>query len=198
MAPLSDFETIETGDDIIDTTVTDVDWTALEVRNVTIKRSTFTRCRLSATAINDLLAVDTVFDDCVLSGADLHGARLQRVTFNRCKLDGANLRMIETTELILTECDLTGTDLLEAQLDGARVENCKLDGAVIERARVVDADLRTSDLTGLRGAASLRGAKVSPDQLIQLARTFASEIGVVVVDDEPDGDETDEARPRRR
>lgn len=175
---------LEDGLDLVDEEIEDVDFTGQRARLVTIKRSTLTRCRFAAVELKDLLLVDTTFVDCILTGADAPSATLTGVTFRSCRLDEANLRMATTENLALEGCDLRRADFYEADLRGARFERCQFEGTIVDRARLTDADLRSSDLLGLVGAASLRGARIEPDQLIALARTLAAEIGIVVVDED--------------
>ena len=45
--------------------------------------------------------------------------------------------------------------------------------------------LRESDIEGLRGATSLRGAVVSPEQVLPLALSIFAELGITIEREEP-------------
>lgn len=73
----------------------------------------------------------------------------------------------------------------ELDLGSARATDLTFEGCSAERLAVTAAQLEAVDLTGLDlqaldGAGHLRGAIISPAQLIRLAPAFAAHLGVEV------------------
>lgn len=78
--------------------------------------------------------------------------------------DGCSLRAAVITGdlsgVVFTDCDLTATEFT-----ATRAQGC---------------DLRGSRLGAARGLLSLRGAKISADQAVDIADALAAEAGLVV------------------
>lgn len=60
--------------------------------------------------------------------------------------------------------------------------DCELNATEFEVSRAVDCDLRSSRLTDIRGLLRLRGAKISTEQAVSVARMIATESGMSVDD----------------
>jgi hypothetical protein len=61
---------------------------------------------------------------------------------------------------------------------------CDLAGADVSKVRCTDVDLRGARLDGVKGVGALKGATISPDQLVVLAPGLAHAIGLRIVDEE--------------
>lgn len=159
--------------------------------------------RLTARQFDRARFVDTVLDDCELSGVVLAGATLIRTTFNRCRmsgvdlaqvkatdvalidcrLDNANLRMSAWEHCDLRECDLTDADLGSAVVRSSRVVTCDLTRAELSKADLAGTTLNGSTLDGLRGAEGVRRVTISSDQLVPLALSIMTGLGIVIDDE---------------
>jgi hypothetical protein len=60
--------------------------------------------------------------------------------------------------------------------------DCELNAAEFEVSRATDCDLRSSRLTDVRGLLTLRGAKITTEQAVSVARIIATESGLSVDD----------------
>jgi uncharacterized protein YjbI with pentapeptide repeats len=80
------------------------------------------------------------------------------------------------------DCQLLEPDLAEATLNQVSFEGSRVVAPDFGRARMSDVDLSTADLVGPRGLSGLRGATISPLQLIDLGPALAAELGIVVAD----------------
>jgi uncharacterized protein YjbI with pentapeptide repeats len=83
----------------------------------------------------------------------------------------------------LEDCSLPEADFHDAQLSGLIARASDLRGASLYGANLDGADLRGSILDDLRmRATDLRGAVLDPVQLVAVARTLASLLGIIVRD----------------
>ncbi|SFK90529.1 pentapeptide repeat-containing protein [Streptomyces pini] len=119
-----------------------------------------------------------------LAGVEAFEARMRRVTFFNCKLDSVNLRAARLRDVSFVDCLLRDVDFGEAALEGVAFPGSVLDGVRLEKARLTRVDLRDAAGLGITaGHDSLRGAIVSPAQLLDLAPALARALGVEVRDD---------------
>ena len=71
-------------------------------------------------------------------------------------------------------------DLLEARIADLTTEGSDLRGAAFDRATLSAVDLRGADLEDVRGASALRGALISPDQVLGVGLALIGEAGIRV------------------
>lgn len=138
-------------------------------------------CDLAGAVLDHAVLHRVSFQGCHLAGAVLSGARLQDVQLSGCTAPLLALRMSSASHLVVTDSVLREADLYEATLEASRITGCDLSGADVTRAKVPELDLRGSRLDDLVGALSLRGAVVTPDQLLGLAPALAADAGITVV-----------------
>jgi len=137
--------------------------------------------RWVGTDLSESSWLDCEFNGGLLAGAAMYGARMQRVVFHRCKLDAVNLRQAGLREVVFADCVLREVDLREA-----RLERVSFPGSTLEAVRLAGIRAERLDLRGVRGLGiadgleSLRGAVVSPAQLIDLAPALAEALGITV------------------
>ena len=164
--------------------------------------------RFTGAHLATLRVVDCVFRDCDLSGALLRGAALVRVAFQQCrlsgvvmhqgrwqdvhfadsKLDEANIRMTVGERVEFDDCVLHGTDFGGATLrPGARFFDCDLSRADFTKADVRGARLHGSVLDGLRGADSLTGTVIDPNQAVPLGLLLLAGRAVTVDEEREPG-----------
>jgi uncharacterized protein YjbI with pentapeptide repeats len=75
---------------------------------------------------------------------------------------------------------LASADFGGARLTDVTFDRCELGGAQVSQVTCERVDLRGARLDDLRGAGSLRGATVAPEQLIVLAPALAASAGLIV------------------
>jgi len=190
----------------------DTGWSEVELRgdlsglvagDVEVDGSRLVRCALTGSTLDRMRMTDVVIEGCELSGAVLDQATLTRVevrdcrmsglvlsraklrdvAFVRCRLDEASFRMAKTERVVFEECDLRRADLYEAELSGAALTRCDLTGAELSGAKLRGARLHGSTLLDLRGAGSLAGALIDPDQVVPLSWSLLNALGIVVDED---------------
>jgi uncharacterized protein YjbI with pentapeptide repeats len=148
--------------DLMDAVVTDADWSNERGRGTSWKRVELRRCRLTGVELAEAVLTDVTFSDCLLDLAGLRLTRLERVVFRDCRM---------------AECEL-----YEAGLEDVLFERCELRGATLDGIRIERVELRGCDLTGVGGVASLRGARIGWDDVVQNAPVFAAGLGLELVE----------------
>ena len=172
-----------------------------DLGGVEIRESLLQGLRLSSARADSLRLTDVELRDCDLSGLVADGASLTRVRFVGCRLTGLVLSAARLTDVSFEDCHadminlrmarlarvrLSGTrgrqaDFHEAQVSDLSTEGADLRGTNFERAQLAAADLRGADLEDLRGASALRGALISPEQVLGVGLALIGETGIRVV-----------------
>lgn len=148
--------------DLMDAVVADADWSNERSRGASWKRVELRRCRLTGVELAESVLTDVTFAECRLDLAGLRLSRLERVVFRDCRL---------------SECEL-----YEARLEDVLFERCELRGASLDGVRIERVELRGCDLSGVGGIASLRGARIGWDDVVQNAPVFAVGLGLELVE----------------
>ncbi|MFN8629721.1 MAG: pentapeptide repeat-containing protein [Chloroflexota bacterium] len=153
--------------------------------DVSMRRAHLAECVLDELHATSLDAADTVWRDAVLSlrrvgallaiGAtwsavrvrggrldllDLSGGKLRDVAFEGCAIGELDLGTVEARDLVFSDCQI---DVLD--VTGARLAGTDLTGAAIG---------------AVKGVAGLKGAIVTPAQLLDLAPHLAAHLGIKV------------------
>ena len=147
----------------------------LDGQELLFEHCVFTGAKLPRSALQRAL-----FRGCRMTGVDFPDATLTDVIFEECKLDFASFRFARLKRVILRDCVLTSADLGGAVTTAVGFERCNLERAQLSQARLVGCDLRSSRLADLAGVTALRGAIISPEQLLDLGPALAAELGLDV------------------
>jgi uncharacterized protein YjbI with pentapeptide repeats len=111
--------------------------------------------RLTVKHAGDVYAYDSRLDYAVVEVGRVKGlAVFDGCSFREAVISG------DLSGVVFSDCDLTGTEFA-----ASRAQGC---------------DLRGSRLGAARGLLSLRGAKISADQAVDVADALAAEAGLVV------------------
>lgn len=127
-------------------------------------------------------ALRVEFRRCRLTGTELAEAALKDVTFTECRLDLAGLRFAKLERVVFRDCRMGESDFYGATLKDVLFERCELREATFSSINLQGAELRGCDLVGLRGAESLRGARMPFNDVLANAVLFASVAGIEIVD----------------
>ena len=149
-------------DTLIDVVAADQDWANRRSVRFAARRVEFRRCRLT--------------------GTQLAEATLNDVTFAECRLDLAGLRFAKLERVVFRDCRMGESDFYGATLKDVLFERCELREATFSSIHLQGAELRGCDLVGLRGAESLRGARMPFNDVLASAVLFASVAGIEIVD----------------
>ncbi|SNY77023.1 Uncharacterized protein YjbI, contains pentapeptide repeats [Nocardia amikacinitolerans] len=127
---------------------------------------------------------DAEFVEGALSGVDAGGAVLRRVRFEGCKFDSVNFRGAKLREVTFADCVLRHTDFGDAELNTVSFPGTVLTDLALNKTRMRKVDLRGATRIGVaEGLDGLRGATITPLQLMDLAPSFASALGITVADE---------------
>ena len=172
------------------------------VDGLTLTESSWAGTDFSGRRITGLRVVDVEFVRCDFSGAILDGADLARVRFSSCRLTGvvlsasrlvdvliedcaanlANFRLARADRIRIDRTSLRDADFLDAHLTHAAILDSDLSQANFTRANTPQLELFGSTVEDLRGADSLRGAKIDVGQLIPMGAALVSAAGISVTD----------------
>ncbi len=102
------------------------------------------------------------------------------VVVQRCKWVHGGIYLAKSRgAVVFRDCSFDGTTI-RGDLSRVRFEGCDLAGAEFNASAAAGCDLRSSRLTGAQGLLTLRGAKIGPDQLVELAELIVAEAGFEV------------------
>lgn len=126
----------------------------------------------------------------ILRDVDFNGGRLgaveaydlkgRAVHFRDCRLNYLNLRGSTLADVAFTDCQIDELDLGQATVERMGFPGSRIGTLTMHNATLKDVDLRGAVLDIVNGAASLKGATISPDQLMGLAPQLARESGILV------------------
>lgn len=166
-------------------------FTGVEIDRLRLTDTVLEDCELSGAVLTRLAAVRVEFRRCRLSSFVAAGGDCQDVRFTDCKLDGANFRMTTWERSVFDGCLLTDADFGSGRLlSGTRLHRCDLTGADFSKAALDGVSLQGSTLDGVRGGDFFRGAVIGTDQVLPLALSVFSALGIRIDDDEPAEDGT--------
>jgi uncharacterized protein YjbI with pentapeptide repeats len=157
-----------------------VRFTGLECRD-----TEFVQCDLSGARLEEAVLTRVVFNDCRLTGTAFDGAQLTDVRITDSAADLAGFRMAKARFLLVENTSLHGADFYEFDAEHCALLGCDLGEANFDAARLRETDLHGSTVDDVRGGLSLRGARISPDQIVPLATTLLGALGIQVTEQPP-------------
>jgi uncharacterized protein YjbI with pentapeptide repeats len=155
-----------------------------DLDGATLLDSTFTDCDLAALQIRDGRLESVHFTLCLLTGATFSGARFRDVRFTECKLDEANFRMAVGEKVVFEDSVLTSADFYAASMPDAMLLRCDLTAVEFSKSKLAGSDLRGSRIDALRGGVDLAGVKIDSPQMIPLALSLFAALGIAIEDEE--------------
>ena len=160
-----------------------VRFTACRVDRLDVADSVLEACELSGALLSRAVLERVELRRCRMSGVDLSRATLQDVLLDGCRLDEANLRAAVLGNVDADDCELRGADLYGAKVERSNLVRCNLTGADFSKCQLQRVLLHGSNLVDVQGGAALAGAIISRDQVVALAPSLTSALGIVVDDD---------------
>jgi len=195
-------DVLEPGDDVEGLAFSGSRAETVSLRGGTVSNSTFTDCLVDELDLTSARVVDTrfrqvsvsvlkaargglrdvEFDGGRLGAVEAYDASWNSVHVRGCKVNYLNLRAAKLTDLLFTDCVIDELDLAQADIARMRLVGTRVGSLALRQAELRDLDLREAELEQVTGVAGLRGAVVSPLQLMELAPVLAAEIGLRVLD----------------
>jgi uncharacterized protein YjbI with pentapeptide repeats len=182
---------------------TDLDLSGQNANNARLLDCALVRCRADGlllrrarfveTLVADLQATtlelaESVWRDSLVTGGRIgavaaSNAKLTRLRLRGVKLDFLNLRGATLQDVVFQDCVLGEVDASDARLTDVDFTGSRLDAFSVRNATLARVDLSAATLQTLSGLDHLRGAIVSPAQLIELAPLLADHLGIAVSPD---------------
>lgn len=141
------------------------------------------RCSLANTLVRGGSLTRVTFTDCRMTGVTWAQTTLEDVTFRGCLLDLASFHAARLRRVIALDCVMREAELAEAVCDSVRFDRCDLTGANFRGARFAAGELRGCTLDAITGIEGLRGASIPWPELVGLAGTLASALGIGVLEE---------------
>lgn len=113
---------------------------------------------------------------------EVYDSEWRSVELEGSRLAYVNLRGADVADLALRECHVDELDLGEASLRRVSLAGSRIGRLGLRGARLESFDLRGATVEAIDGVESLRGAVLSPMQLMDLAPLLADALGIVVED----------------
>lgn len=157
------------------------DFSGVEIHSFDTKDVVFADCDFTAAKLSEASIHATELRGSRCTGVSFASSRLKNVLFINCKLDLANFRMAKLTNVLFDNCVITDMDFYGAELTSVKLDGCDIDGVQFSSSKLALVDLTGSTITSVKGISGLKGAKISPDQLIRLAPYLAADYGIKVV-----------------
>ncbi len=123
---------------------------------------------------------DVEFDGGRLGAVEAYDMQGRAVHFRGCRLNYLNLRGSTLIDIAFTDCQIDELDLGQATVERMGFPGSRIGTLTMHKAVLKDVDLRGAELGAVNGAASLKGATISTQQLLDLAPQLARESGILV------------------
>jgi uncharacterized protein YjbI with pentapeptide repeats len=173
------------GQSAVGATFTDCRLDRCRLDGLGLARARFGDTLLRELEATDLDATDTTWRDSLVDGGrigalGLSGATLTGVRLRGLKLDFVDLSHARLDGVWFVDCAVGELELAEAELRGVRFEGSSIETLSAGSARFTDVDLTGARLRTIADVASLRGATISPEQLVDVAPLLAAQLGIRV------------------
>ncbi|MFW2513761.1 pentapeptide repeat-containing protein [Demequina sp. SO4-13] len=183
-----DLSGLDFGDrDLTDASFLGCDLSRAVLEGGTLRGVELTGCRAEALAAASLNAPASEWRRCEIArsrigAAELHGGEWAESVVSGSKFGYLNLRGSRLADVLFEDCVFGDLDLMDARLTRVAFRDCTVRTLSVRRAALADVDLRGLEIAGLDDPASLRGAAVSSQQLLDLAPLLAAHLGLLVDD----------------
>jgi len=164
----------------LDCEVDDCDLDRVVLDGARVLDTSWTAVRAGALPAPSSTWRDVTLTDVRIGALTAFGSTWTRATVVGGKIDYLDLRESTVEELRLESVTLGDLDLSHARVRRLVVVDCDVRRLDTTDARLADCDLRGARLSVLEGVGGLGGAKVTPDQLLDLAPLLARHVGLVV------------------
>jgi uncharacterized protein YjbI with pentapeptide repeats len=160
-------------------------FTSSDLGGTTLDKSVFVNCVVENSNLANLRANSGSMRRVRMSMLRMTGFQwvnggLRDVLFDDCRLDLSTFRFSKLTDVVFNRCNLTQVDFTNADLGRARFVDCVLAGAQFSHASMTGTRFTRCELIDVGGVTALRGAVVEGHNLIALAHTLATALGMTI------------------
>lgn len=166
---------------ILECTFTDCSLDGARLDGTRASDTTWTRVRAGSLSAVSATWLDCRWDGSRLGAVEAHGSEWTRVEVHGGKVDYLNLRDARLTDVRLVGVVVDELDLARVTARRVVLDDCRVRRIDVSGARLEDVDLRSVvGLGRIDGLDGLRGARITQDQLLDLAPLVAAHLGLVV------------------
>ena len=156
-----------------------------DLDGLSMRRARLAECLLADVHAVAIDAAESDWRDSLVTGPRLGAMTASGAIWSTVRVRGGKLNFVDLTTARLTDvvfeaCEIGGLDLTDAELRFVRFVGCSIDELTVAGARLTEVDLSGATLRAIRGIEGLRGATVSPGQLVDLAPLLADHVGLTV------------------
>jgi uncharacterized protein YjbI with pentapeptide repeats len=145
-----------------------------------ISDSVFEGCDLANLRARDCSLIRVALSGCRMTGLSWADGGVSEAALDGCRMDMTSFRFSRFKNVVFSDCKLTQADFQEADLRGARFERCDLTGAQFSKAQMGGTRFADCVLAGINGVTSLRGSVVTGRDVLTLAYSLASALGITI------------------
>jgi len=143
--------------------------------------SILVRCDLSASKFFSAGLLRTEFLGCRATGVQFGESTIKDVSFQNCKLNMVSFRKSKLERVLFENCILDDADFNSAQLHDVTFINCEMNKTDFSAAKCIRVDMTKTAVGNIRGVRALGGARILPEQSIDLTPLLCAEIGITIV-----------------
>ena len=156
-----------------------------DVAELVLDRARLIDSRLTEPDVTHLRGADSMWRSLEVVGGrigavELPGAVWDAVSVAGAQLGYVNLRDSTLTDVALRDCRIQTLDLAGATARRVSVQGCVIDELVVTRAELDQVDLRGARVDRIEGVASMAGAILSAEQLLDVAPALAQAAGITI------------------
>jgi uncharacterized protein YjbI with pentapeptide repeats len=160
----------------------------VQADDVDFRESAFIQCtlnRLSAStfSVPSGRMRDVRITESRIGALVAYEAGWQAVHFVGVKIGFLSLRRAKVQDVLFTDCEIDELDLSNARVQRLAFARTAVKGLTLTGAKLQHVDLRTLELREIAGLESIRGATLTPEQVLELAPVFAKMYGINEVGD---------------
>lgn len=108
-----------------------------------------------------------------LGAAELFECEWSSVVLRACKVTYLNLRAAKLADVLLEDCMIDELDLYGATCERVAIVGGQIGELTLRDAHLADVDLRAARIDCVASAASLKGATISVEQILDLGPQLA-------------------------
>jgi uncharacterized protein YjbI with pentapeptide repeats len=191
-----------------DATYRNTNVTGVTIEDAFLTRVTLDRSQLDRVGLQGAQLTSVIFTDSRLQQCDLAGLRgrsssmlrtevvdsrltgfcwsegvLRHVRFTSCRMQYASFRQQRFGTTLFEDCDLRDSDFQAADLRGAVFTRCDLTHVQFSNASLDGALFEDCNLDMARGVSALRGASIGIKEMLSLAPSMATALGIRIETD---------------
>lgn len=165
-----------------DSMLTKTDFSQAQMEKFDVANCVIKGSNLSGSGFPDSSWRTVLVDNSRCSGMQIQDSTLRAVRFSNSKLDIVNFRFAKLENVVFEDCMLDDADFYGATLKNVEFTGCTIAKITFATAKLQNVNLSKSTIDSVQGIASIKGATISYEQLMQLAPYFAAEAGIKIAD----------------